>query len=144
MLRIKSDLSNININARDLLKVKGKLQVGFFESAKYPNGVYVAQVARYNEFGTSKIPMRPFFRNAINTNTKKWFASMQQLLRANDDRVLEKVGEIARGDIVQSITTLNTPPNKQSTIDTKKSSNPLIDTGLMRRSVTYKVSKWIY
>ena len=103
--------------------------------------MYVAQVARYNEFGTSKIPMRPFFRNAINTNTKKWFASMQQLLKANDDRVLEKVGEIARGDIVQSITTLNTPPNKQSTINTKKSSNPLIDTGLMRRSVTYKVSK---
>lgn len=141
MLRIKSDLTNVKINTRDLLKVKGKLEVGFFQTAKYPNGMQVAQVARFNEFGTSKIPMRPFFRNAINKNTKKWFASLQQLLAIDNGKALDKVGEIARGDVVQSITTFNTPPNAKSTIKAKKSSNPLIDTGLMRRSVTYKVIK---
>lgn len=139
MIKIKSDLSTFKINPHDLVKVKGKLQIGFFESAKYPNGTYVAQVARFNEFGTNKIPMRPFFRNAINKNVKKWFSSLKQL--SQNDKALNMLGEIIRSDIVNSITILDTPANAESTILQKGSSNPLIDTGLMRRSVTYKVEK---
>lgn len=141
MLKINSNLSNFKIDAKKLLKVKGRLEVGFFETAKYPNGAYVAQIASYNEFGTIKIPMRPFFRNAINGNTKKWFSSLQQLLKSDDMQSLEKTGEIIRGDIVNSITNFKNPPNAPITIKQKKSSNPLINTGLMRRSVTYKVKK---
>ena len=141
MITIKNDLANFKINVNDLIKVKGNLQVGFFESAKYPNGIQVASVAFFNEFGTLKIPMRPFFRNAINDNTKKWFASLQQLIAYDNARALDRVGEIVRSDIVNSITNLRTPPNSEATIKRKGSSNPLIDTGLLRRSVTYKVVK---
>ena len=41
------------------------VQVGFFATAKYDNGTPVAAVAAYNEFGTKRIPERPFFRQAI-------------------------------------------------------------------------------
>lgn len=144
MLKLESkDLQNIKIDKREITKFMGKekLEIGFFETARYPNGVFVAQVARYNEFGTLNIPMRPFFRNAIQKNIKKWYATLQNAINQNatPNKALSIVGEVARADIIQSITDLRTPPNAQSTIKQKKSTNPLIDTGLMRRSVTYKV-----
>ena len=144
MLKLESkDLQNIKIDKKAITKFMGKekLEIGFFESAKYPSGEYVAQVARYNEFGTLNIPMRPFFRNAINKNIKKWYATLQNAINQNatPSKALSIVGEVARADIIQSITDLRTPPNAESTIKQKKSTNPLIDTGLMRRSVTYKV-----
>ena len=146
MIKLESkDLQNIKIDKREITKFMGKekLEIGFFETAKYPSGEYVAQVARYNEFGTLNIPMRPFFRNAINKNIKKWYATLQNAINQNatPSKALSIVGEVARADIIQSITDLRTPPNAESTIKQKKSTNPLIDTGLMRRSVTYKVSK---
>lgn len=144
MLKLESkDLQNIKIDKREITKFMGKerLEIGFFETARYPNGTFVAQAARYNEFGTLRIPMRPFFRNAIQKNIKKWYATLQNAINQNatPSKALSIVGEVARADIIQSITDLRTPPNAESTIKQKKSTNPLIDTGLMRRSVTYKV-----
>lgn len=144
MLKLEAkDLQNIKIDKREITKFMGKerLEIGFFETARYPNGTFVAQVARYNEFGTLNIPMRPFFRNAIQKNIKKWYATLQNAINQNatPSKALSIVGEVARADIIQSITDLRTPPNAESTIKQKKSTNPLIDTGLMRRSVTYKV-----
>ena len=144
MLKLEcKDLQNIKIDKREITKFMGKerLEIGFFETARYPNGTFVAQVARYNEFGTLNIPMRPFFRNAINKNIKKWYATLQNAITQNatPSKALSIVGELARADIIQSITDLRMPPNAESTIKQKKSTNPLIDTGLMRRSVTYKV-----
>lgn len=122
---------------------KESLQVGFFESAKYGNGAQVASVAFWQEYGTLKIPMRPFFRNAITKNSKKWFAILGNELKTsgNAEFALNRLGEIAKGDIMQSITAIKTPPNAESTIKQKGSSNPLIDTGFLRASVNYKVIK---
>ena len=50
--------------AKNAKSVK-EIQVGFFSSAKYPDGTPVAAVAAWNEFGTKRIKERPFFRNAI-------------------------------------------------------------------------------
>ena len=120
MLKLESkDLQNIKIDKREITKFMGKekLEIGFFETARYPNGTFVAQVARYNEFGTLNIPMRPFFRNAINKNIKKWYATLQNAITQNatPSKALSIVGEVARADIIQSITDLRTPPNAEST-----------------------------
>lgn len=118
-----------------------KLKVGIFESAKY-DGTPVAQVAFWQEFGTAKIPMRPFLRNAIAKNTRKWGDSVKTALIGTNDseKALKMLGEIMRGDIVLSLTNLNTPPNAPSTIKQKGSSNPLIDTGLLRSSISWELS----
>lgn len=125
------------------LKVRNRynLEIGFFENAKYPNGAYVATIAKYQEYGTINIPARPFFRNAINSKYQAWLNVYGKSLKNNDNYklTLSKTGEVARNDIVKSITSINEPPLKQSTIKAKGSSNPLIDTGLLRRSVSYKV-----
>ena len=136
-------LQNAKIEPKEVLNITGKhsLEVGFFASATYPSGEYVAQVAYWQEYGTIRIPMRPFFRNAIEKNNKKWFNTFEALIKqnVNETQALAKVGEMARGDIIKSITQFREPANAPSTIKAKGSSNPLIDTGLMRRSVTYKV-----
>lgn len=118
-----------------------KLEVGFFDTARYPNGVYVAQVARYQEFGTIHIPVRPFFRRAILNNMNNWVSFYKKDLSVSNNSAfsLNRVGELMRRDIIKSIDAIETPPNKKSTIKAKKSSKPLVDTGLLRRSVTYKV-----
>lgn len=118
-----------------------KLKVGIFESAKYDDGTPVAQVAFWQEFGTAKIPMRPFFRNAIAKNARKWGNSVTTALIGTNDseKALKMLGEIMRGDIVLSLTNLNTPPNAPSTIKQKGSSNPLIDTGLLKNSISWEL-----
>lgn len=144
MLQVDTkSLKNAKIEPKEVLNITGNhsLEVGFFANATYPSGEYVAQVAYWQEYGTIRIPMRPFFRNAVEKNNKKWFDTLEALIRqnVNETQALAKVGEVARGDIIKSITQFREPANKPSTIKAKGSSNPLIDTGLMRRSVTYRV-----
>lgn len=117
------------------------LEIGFFKTARYPDGKHVAQVAFENDFGTSKIPSRPFFRNAIRDNQKKWCdLASKQISEGKDFKTaLGLVGEQARGDIIRSIDKTSTPPNSPLTILQKGSSKPLIDTGMMRRSVSWSV-----
>ena len=57
------------------------------------------------------------------------------------DQTMEQIGVIAAGAVQQYMTDLDQPANAASTIRKKKSSNPLIDTGALRASVTYKVTK---
>lgn len=134
--KLKEQFSN-------LLNNKNKLEVGFFETAKYENGEYVASVAKTQEYGNLKIPARPFFRTAIQKNQGKWLNVFknQDLVNQDLELSLNQVGEIARGDIISSIMQTNTPPNAEATIKAKGSSKPLIDTGFMRSSVNFRVVK---
>ena len=144
-------MSKIDLNAKKIIQelqenIKGltskaTLNVGFFESSRYTEGTYVAQVARIQEYGSIKIPPRPFFRNAIDNNMQKWLDFLgRDLVNTNNAELsYNRLGEVARGDIVESITQLDTPPNAPKTIARKGSSNPLIDTGFLRANVTFKV-----
>lgn len=119
---------------------KLRLEVGFL-NGKYPNGMPVASVAYKNEYGTYKIPPRPFFRNAINDNSTKWVNFLKSNL-TNDKGINDSfslTGEMIRSDIVKSINKTTTPPNTNLTIYKKGSSHPLIDTGFMRASVTFEI-----
>lgn len=55
-------------------------------------------------------------------------------------QILEQMGAFAAGAVQQYMTDLQQPPNSAYTIAQKGSSNPLIDTGALRASVTYKVT----
>ena len=119
-------------------------EVGFFINARYLNGESVAMVAFRNEYGIGNIPERPFFRLANRASSKKIFIFVKKLLTFNDSYVLSKhdinkIGQIHQLAIVNSIIKLREPPNADSTIKAKGSSNPLYASGMMSRSVTYKV-----
>lgn len=115
------------------------------------------QKAIWNHFGTrggasgggwgGPIPERPFLANAMRDNKGKYRDGMQTAARAilrgdYDNRTaLQRLGILAQGDVQSEITALSSPPNSPVTIALKGSSNPLIDSGEMRQSVTWKVDE---
>ena len=124
--------------------VKG-YKVGWPAEAKYPDGTPVVKVALWNEFGVPEngLPERPFFRNAniifsrMAPRIIKSAADGGVLTESGNERVAQ-----AHVSVVQSsIRELRDPENAESTKAQKGSSNPLIDTGLMRRTVTYETLK---
>lgn len=128
----------------DLNKLKeGKVRVGFFESSKYEGDKYVAQVARYNEFGLG-VPRRSFMRPAVHERKQElvnWLRSdYKKALKdnANTMEVLERFGEMCKGLIQKQIINTTTPPNAPSTIKRKGFNAPLRDTHLMLNSVAHQ------
>ena len=88
------------------------------------------------------IPARPWLVPGVQSGTIDYMRAIEKGVKKGDnlDIVLERVGIVAVGKVQQYMTDLKTPPNAPSTIAKKGSSNPLIDSGAMRQSVTYSVS----
>ena len=143
--KILDALNNIASNLSDK-----QLKVGFIDGATYPDGTPVAMVAATNEYGNpaNNQPPRPFFRNAIAEHESKWLDAISRGLQKGVpiDDVLAVVGEMAVGDVVQSIATLMDPPLSPATIASRKSkgnasTKPLVDTKVMIRDVHYEVGE---
>lgn len=139
---ISADVLKNNLNDKIKKIQNKKIQIGFFETATYPDGTYVATVARDNNLGTYKVPPRPFFTYTIEKNKKKWLRLLKDgIIKYKNDKALHRVGEVIKNDITKSIIQFSSPPNALSTIKKKGSSNPLIDTGLLAKSVEFKIIK---
>ena len=124
---------------------QGTLKVGF-QGGSYPDGTPVAAVAFWNEFGVPSRGQkpRPFFRRMISKESPHWGAKAAQLARAynfNGERVLNALGEDIEGALKESIATLINPELRPSTVKAKGSNKPLVDTGQMIRSPTYRVDR---
>ena len=104
--------------------------------------------ASANEFGTrdGHIPERSFIRSAIDMNAPQinrradevWAQIMDGAITMNAG--LGRMGEFIQRLITTRITELKMPPNAESTIARKGSSNPLIDTGRMRQSIRWQLA----
>ena len=149
---MKFNTNTPKVNKNDLLdavlqKLKlqfGTLEVGFYKgSAKYKGGKDVTTVARDNDQGTKRIPERPFMIPAGNKAANKTInITVGSIASGMDEQqALSKAGELFVGFIQKEITNLKEPPNSPYTIEKKGSSNPLIDTGLMRSKVEWKFKK---
>ena len=120
----------------------GEVRVGF-PGGKAPGDII--DIATWNHFGTRTIPERPFLDNAMRYNRRSYKAAMQSSARAillgdlTMTAALNRLGLKAVGDIQREIVELKSPPNSPETIRQKKSSNPLIADGTMRRAVTFEV-----
>lgn len=127
------------------------VEVGFFSDARYSDGTPVTNVAAWNEFGTRTrngqvdIPSRPFYRNSFDELEDNARATLKEAVdpatMVVSPDLAEVIGLQSQEIVKSSIVRLRVPPNAPSTIRAKGSSNPLIDTGFMRNSVTYKVNK---
>lgn len=103
---------------------KGKVvRVGFLETATYPTGEKVAQVAFWNEYGTKTTPPRPFFRNMIEAKKPKWGKDMGAILKFKDYDIndsLQVMGMRMSEQLSQSIVETNAPPLSQITLMLRK------------------------
>lgn len=128
----------------NLTRMQGEIEIGFLEGGGEEDGVPIAYIAACNEYGTSRIPARPFMRQTTENYRSAWGRLAARL----EDRVahgmdphqaLEILGNKAEGDMKATIGRGHFVPNAPNTIKQKGSSQPLIDTGRMRNSVSHKV-----
>jgi hypothetical protein len=119
-----------------------KVKVGFV--AGETSADIIAR-ATYNEFGTSRIPERPFMRTALRENRPGYNelrrADARKILRGEMllSTALRRIGWKARDDIKAMIESSMDPVNAPSTVKQKGHARTLIDTGVMHRAVTYKI-----
>lgn len=104
----------------------------------------MAQIAAFNEFGTSKSPPRPFLRMTVDNNQEKIAKFVEKETKriasgASSEQVLNKLGAFGVGLVQETIGSGSFTPNAPSTVAMKGSSHPLIDTGQMRQSVHYVI-----
>lgn len=120
------------------------VDVGVFASAKYPDGTQVAAVAAFNEFGTVTIPERSAIRIANKENEDNLIRLIKKTVDPKKMVITKRIGGLIganhQGAIQTSIVSLRDPANAPSTKRAKKSSNPLIDTGFYKNSITFKVN----
>ena len=135
-------INHVNINKilKDITSLDGTVvSAGVMDSKN-------ATKAAINEYGTSKIPQRPFMRTAVSRHGKSWgeksAKAVQSVMKGMPiSQVTELVGMQMKSDISSTLTNGPWTPNSVVTIAKKGSSRPLIDTGELRASITYKVEK---
>lgn len=125
---------------KQLKKQRGKIEVGFFEGEKYPDGKSVASVAAFNEFGGGKVPPRPFMRTCVQNRRKLWRRIVRDELAKNEDArvTLAILAQRMVVDLKDYIKIWTMPPNAPSTIAKKGFNDPLVDTGRMMNSVDWR------
>lgn len=113
----------------------------------------IAEYGFYNEFGTKdksggqRIPERSFIRRAFDDNRPKYNRMMDKILKDAQLRGVSlrggmiKIATVMTNDIKKRITKLKSPVNADSTIAMKGSSNPLIDDGIMRNAIRWRLSR---
>jgi len=138
-----------------IVALQGKQsKVGWFDSARYPDGKPVAGVAYVHEHGSTArgIPPRPFFRPTIENKKQDWRELSANIAKGvvqgkiNPDDMLEIVALTAGGDVAKTITKITSPPLKKATVkkrirgrkvgNKKTAEKPLVDTGLMLASLS--------
>lgn len=109
---------------------------------------FLKKGAGYMELGVTQahkieIPARPWLEPGVVSATEEVTKIIEDGIAADQplDQILEAIGVVAAGTVKVYMTELKTPPNAASTIRKKGSSNPLIDSGAMRASVTYQVQQ---
>ncbi len=149
-------------NKKELKRLKQKmrraskytLKVGILASEggadRYEDGVSILTVAGANEFGSKKagVPERSFIRAGYDKNlsyiNKRSNEIAEIITRGKRVRIkplLNILGADIKDLIQQYATNLSTPPNAESTIKAKGSSNPLIDTRRMIKSIDFQIDK---
>lgn len=107
----------------------------------------VAELGEIHEYGLG-VPERSFIRAWADENQQEHEGQLRKIGEAvvkgtvpSIEQGLERFGLLAVGQIQQRIADGIEPELAASTIAAKGSSTPLVDTGVLRSSITSKVSK---
>lgn len=127
------------------------VKAGILSGSGEVDGVSIVDYATWNENGVAgkkgnwKIPPRPFIKGWADSNKAQIKSTMERLYSQVADgqitasTALNKLGVFAKSGIQSYIKRGNFTPNAPSTIKKKGSSQPLIDSGTMRKAVNYEV-----
>ena len=122
-----------------------QLRVGFLEGAKYPDGTSVAQVAFWQEFGSSRAPARSFFRPMIAKESGGWGQMLARVLPKvgyDIEKAMHRLGGFIASQLTESIVTTPQPPLSEVTLMLRKmkdDDSSLIVTGATVREAARRV-----
>ena len=129
------------------VKTPGTVDAGIIDAGEHDSGdETVASIGFKHEYGVG-VPERSFMRTTIQAKKRDIISLQKKLLRQiiigsmKVETGLGLVGEFMADAITQKIVAIRTPPNAPYTIKAKGSTNPLIDTGQMKNSITYEVNR---
>lgn len=131
---------------RDLQKLYGmEVVAGMLkDSGKAKNGASYVDIATWNEYGTGRIPSRPFIRISADTNKAAWAKMAQQCVNDvidgdNPRDAAQVVGHRMVEDIRKVFGSSELKANAPSTIAKKGRNEPLVYSGEMRRRVNFRI-----
>jgi len=141
------DLPGLRRLAQQLADANREVLVGVPAGPKEANGTTVALVAVVHEFGSPDhgIPERSFLRAGVRRAKPKLdklnIGNLQRVLAGKQTvtGALEQLGAVAAGEVKREFEIGDFVPNSPATIARKKSSRPLIDSGQLKQSITWKV-----
>lgn len=133
---------------------KTRVKVGVLDDApkrtaasKKGEKLTLLEVAAVHEFGApdAGIPQRSFIRATVDLRASEIAADQETIAagvlagKITPEQGAEMLGARVQGMIQTRIAEGISPPLKPATIARKKSSKPLVDTGQLRSSITYRV-----
>lgn len=108
--------------------------------------VTILDIGIWNEFGTWNTPARSFIRAWFDESSGRMRDVLVPQMRhvvageSTPEIALERVGLWAVGQVQKRIADGISPENAQVTKDLKGSSTPLINRGILRSSISYRVT----
>ena len=134
---------------RDLERLDGmEVVAGMLrDSGKASNGANYVDIAAWNEYGTRRIPSRPFIRISADTNKQAWTKLAQQCVNnVIDGDSPRDVAQVVGHRMVKDIRevfgdTSKLKANAPSTIAKKGRNEPLVYSGEMRRRVNFRIEE---
>lgn len=121
------------------------------DAKRHEDNPYIglAQIAYIMEKGSAvnNIPARPFMQQTRQCNEKRMMGLSRRLLKALSNGsttamdAIKKLGASYEGAMKRIFIEGSFAPDAPATVRRKKSSRPLIDTGLLRQSIKFKVAK---
>ena len=137
-----SNLKRIIERARTAQGVN-ETDVGFFPTDREPDGQPVAMTALRNEFGTERIPERPFMRSAGRASLDDVVELIRDRIDGEtlvvDESLAHDIGDTVAEHIRRRIETKRRPENAPTTRERKGKDDPLVDSQKLRRSVRVRV-----
>ena len=148
-MRVAREGTKMLENAIEQLSQKKTTKVGWFETAKYPDGTSVAYVAQILELGYAPKNIPPFamLRQTIDMNEEEWSKFFNGVAtkiiqgRMTLNQAMEALGLLVAGDVRKTISQITSPALKETTLELRRrrgntSTKPLVDSGLMLATVT--------
>lgn len=137
---------------RKLMKRKGLVKKGGSfvnrdKTRKKSKSALVEEYAVFNEYGTSRMPARPFFRLSVKTSKaqkeiQEYMKKQVEMIITGDitgQQAYENLGTFVVQKIKKTIMSGNFAPNDAKTIKRKGSSTPLVETHSLYNSINYEI-----
>lgn len=154
-------MANVKISGGDKWKKhlekyrkEPELHVGILSGATYQgeygtkSGQSVAEAAYWQEYGTDKIPPRPFFRNTIEDKKNDWVNLVSHELKRgqNFEQAFIAAGDNISADITDTIKKGVNPPLSEETLERRKKlgltgTTPLMATMTLIKTIDFEVIK---